>query len=97
MKDFKFKIVDLAFNFKKLANYDQEYLRTLVFNTIGERSVKQSGKSFIKAYPDAQNFTLFDNESKMVNEMSEYNGEYASAGSHLLHGQKFHFAWTYSS
>jgi len=97
MKDFKFKLVDLAFNFKKLANYDQEYLRTLVFNTIGERSVNSTGIPFFKLYPNAQNFTLFDDESKMINEMSEYNGDFESATSHLLHGKKFYFAWTYSA
>ena len=61
MKDFKFKFVDLTFNFKDLPKYDQEYLRTMVFETIGERSVKNTGKPFTEMYPNPNNFTLFNN------------------------------------
>ena len=96
MKDFKFKLVDLTFGFKELPKYDQEYLRTLVFETIGEKSVKSSGKSFTEMYPNAKNFTLFDNESTMFNYMAEFAGEYANTASHLLHGKKYWFAWSYS-
>jgi hypothetical protein len=96
MKNFKFKLVDIAFNFKKLASYDQEYLRTMVFNTIGERSVKCTGVPFNDMYPHANNFTLFDDEVRMLNEMSEYQGDYASTASHLLDGKKYWFAWTFS-
>ena len=96
MKDFKFKLVDLTFDFKKLAPYDQEYLRTMVFETIGQRSVKSSGKPFHKYYPNANNFTLFDNEAIMLNYMTEFRGEYSSIASHMLNGKKYWFAWTYS-
>ena len=96
MKDFKFKFVDLTFDFKELPKYDQEYLRTLVFETIGEKSVKSSGKSFTEMYPNANNFTLFNDQSMMLNYMSEFAGEYANTASHLLHGKKYWFAWSYS-
>jgi len=95
MKDFKFKLVDLTFDMKRLPSYDQEYLRTMVFETIGQRSVKNSGKSFRDTYPHADNFTLFKDESIMLNYMSDFIGEYACTASHLLHGKKYYFAWTY--
>ena len=96
MKDFKFKFVDLTFDFKGLPKYDQEYLRTMVFEKIGEKSVKSSGKPFAEMYPNANNFTLFNNESTMLNYMLEFSGDYASIASHLLHGKKYWFAWSYS-
>ena len=96
MKDFKFKLVDLTFDFKKLAKYDQEYLRTMVFETIGQRSVKSTGRSFSETYPNANNFTLFNNEGTMLNYMAEFTGDYANVASHLLHGKKYWFAWSYA-
>ena len=96
MKDFKFKFVDLTFDLKKLPKYDQEYLRTMVFETIGQKSVKSSGKSFIEMYPNANNFTLFNDEPMMLNYMTDFSGEYAQTASHLLHGKKYWFAWTHS-
>jgi hypothetical protein len=96
MKDFKFKVVDLTFDLKKLPKYDQEYLRTMVFETIGQRSVKNSGRPFQNFYKFANNFTLFNDESLMLNYMTNFAGEYANTASHLLHGKKYWFAWTYS-
>ena len=96
MKDFKFKQVDLTFDLKMLPSYDQEYLRTLVFETIGQRSVKNSGRPFKQFYKHAKNFTLFNHESMMLNYMAEFSGEYANTASHLLNGKKYWFAWTYS-
>ena len=97
IKDFKFKLVDLTFDFKSLPKYDQEYLRTMVFETIGQRSVKSSGKSFREKYPNANNFTLFNSESLMLNYMTEFSGDYDSIASHLLHGKKYWFAWTFAA
>ena len=96
MKDFKFKLVEITFDMKKLPSVDQEYLRTMVFETIGQRSVKNSGKPFNDMYQDANNFTLFNDENMMLNYMTEFQGEYASTASHLLEGKKFWFAWSYS-
>ena len=79
-----------------LPSYDQEYLRTLVFETIGQRSVKNSGRPFKQFYKHAKNFTLFNDESMMLNYMAEFSGEYANTASHLLNGKKYWFAWTYS-
>ena len=95
MKDFKFKFVDLTFNFKELPKYDQEYLRTMVFETINQKSVKSSGKTFREMYPNPNNFTLFNDEATMLNYMLEFSGEYENIASHLLHGKKYWFAWTY--
>ena len=96
MKNFKFKSVDLTFDMKKLPSVDQEYLRTMVFETIGQRSVKSSGLAFTSKYPNADNFTLFNNKEVMLNYMLDFNGKYASTASHLLEGKKFWFAWTHS-
>ena len=46
MENFKFKDVETTFDFRKLAHYDQEYLRTMTFETVNERSVKHSGIDF---------------------------------------------------
>jgi|TARA_R100000322_G_C5282635_1_gene150207 hypothetical protein len=95
-KEFKFKQVDQTFDLRKLPTHDQEYLRTLVFETIGNRSYKQSGKPFHKYYPNANNFTLFRDHSTLLNYMSEFSGEYDYTTSHLLDGKKYYFAWTYT-
>jgi len=97
MKNFKFKLVDLTFDMKRLPSYDQEYLRTMVFETIGQKSVKNSGKQFKDAYPHPDNFTLFNDEVEMLNYMSDFTGKYDNTASHLLHGKKYYFAWTYSA
>ena len=68
-RDFKFKDVDVVFNIKRLPHYDQEYLRTMVFETIGARSVKNSGTPFSDYYPNAYNFTLFNSKKVMLNYM----------------------------
>ena len=96
MKDFKFKLVDLTFDYKSLPKYDQEYLRTMVFEHIGQKSIKSSGKSFSEMYKNANNFTLFSDHGMMINYMAEFSGKYESLASHLLHGKKYWFAWTYN-
>ena len=96
MQDFKFRDVDFTFNFKKLPPCDQDYLRTLTYETIKDRSIKNSGINFSKYYPNPDNFTLFKDEMTMINYMSEFAREYAYTASHLLHGKKYWFAWTFN-
>ena len=96
MQEFKFRDVDLTFNFKKLPIYDQDYLRTMTYETIKERSVNHSGHNFKQYYPNADNFTLFKDESTMLNYMSEFVGDYSYKSSHLLHGKKYWFAWSHN-
>ena len=95
-KDFKFKDVDLTFDMKKLPPCDQEYLRTMCFETTGQRSVKHSGKPFHVYYKHAKNFTLFNSKDMMYSYMNEFSGAIGNTASHLLEGKKFYFAWTYS-
>lgn len=92
---YKFKDVEVYFDFKKLRSYDQEYLRTMFYETTLNRSVMSSGKSFNEFYPSAGSFSLFDDEYVMNHGMSEYSFEYAHTASHLLHGKKYYLAWTY--
>ena len=96
MTDFRFRLVDLIFNFKKHPNYDQDYLRTMTYETVKERSVNYSGQSFVKYYPNSNNFTLFNEYSSMLNYMAEFAQEYSYTTSHLLHGIKYYFAWTHN-
>ena len=96
MQEFRFKDVELTFNFKKLPNYDQDYLRTMTYETVKERSVNYSGQSFVKYYPNSNNFTLFNEYSSMLNYMAEFAQEYSYTTSHLLHGKKYYFAWTHN-
>ena len=93
----QFKDVEITFNFKKVPACDQEYLRTMFYETVLDRSVKNTGISFDKYYPDATSFTLFDNESNMFAQMSEYINPSRFTVSHLLHGKKYYLAWTYDN
>ncbi len=94
---YKFKDVDLAIDFRSLPQHDQEYLRTMFYETILSRSVKHSGKSFKEYYPFADNFTVFSNLGDMVDTMLEFSNPYANTASHLLNGKKFYMAWTYDA
>ena len=97
MTEFRFKDVELTFNFRKLPLYDQDYLRSMTYETTKERSVNHSGLGFNRFYPNSDNFTLFKNKETMLNYMSEFIGDYSYTASHLLHGKKYWFAWTYSA
>ena len=92
---YKFKDVDLILNFKKVSMQDQEYLRTMFYETTLERSVKHSGKTFSEYYPYASTFALFDDEIAMERYMGEFSYPYANTASHLLEGKKYYLAWTY--
>jgi hypothetical protein len=93
---FKFKDVEIAFNFRELPQYDQEYLRTLSYETAMNKSVNNTGWGFDETYEDAGNFTMFNDLDALHEYMSEFVHEYTYVGSHLLHGKKYFFAWTYS-
>ena len=95
MKDFKFKFVDLTFDFKELPKYDQEYLRTMFYETVLDRSVKHSGRNFNEYFPNAGTFALFNDERSMKRYMGEFSYPYANTASHLLQGKKYYLAWTY--
>ena len=96
MTEFRFKDVELTFNFKKLPVCDQDYLRAMTYETTKERSVKHSGIGFFNYYPSVGNFTLFNDETTMLNYMSEFVNEYSYITSHLLDGKKYWFAWTHN-
>tara|TARA_R100001591_G_scaffold66428_1_gene75748 strand:+ start:259 stop:558 length:300 start_codon:yes stop_codon:yes gene_type:complete len=95
MQEFRFKDVELTFNFRKLPSYDQDYLRSMIYDLLQSKSIKSSGKGFYNYYPYANNFTLFNNESVMINYMSEFMDKYSCIASHLLDGKKYWFAWTH--
>ena len=64
MTEFKFRDVDLTFNFRKLPPCDQDYLKSMMYEITKERSVKHSGINFYNYYPNADNFIctkLFNN------------------------------------
>jgi hypothetical protein len=92
---YQFKDVELTFNFKKIPACDQEYLRTMFYETVLDRSVKNTGVSFNEYYPGAASFTLFNNEHVKDQTMWEYADPSTSTASHLLHGKKYYLAWTY--
>ena len=95
MTEFRFKDVELTFNFKKLPPIDQDYLRSMTYEIIKNRSVSNSGLGFNQYYPNANNFTLFNDERMMINYMSEFALGYSNTSSHLLHGKKYWLAWTW--
>ena len=92
MKD---KKVDWTFNLKKLPKYDQEYLRLMIQEILENKSFKNSGKSFLKYYPNANNFTMFNNKNTMQTYMNDFSVPYAYTSSHLLDSKKYWLAWTY--
>ena len=92
---FRFKDVDITFDFNKIAGCDRDYLKTMVIEMVNTKSIKNSGTSFNSYYDGADNFALFNNESKMLAWMSDFYGSYDSTASHLLEGKKYYFAWTY--
>jgi hypothetical protein len=94
---YQFKEVDLAINFKKVPVCDQEYLRTMFYETVLDRSVKHTGISFREFYPDANSFTIFDDLTDLHEHMNEYVNPYAYTGSHLLHGKKYYLAWNHEN
>tara|TARA_R110002033_G_scaffold13372_1_gene39926 strand:+ start:203 stop:451 length:249 start_codon:yes stop_codon:yes gene_type:complete len=75
--------------------HDQEYLRTMFYETILERSVKQSGYTFNEYYPKASTFSIFNNKDTMNNYMNEFSSQYSNNASHLLEGKKYYLAWTH--
>ena len=91
----KFKDVELTFDMHKLPKHDQEYLRTMFYETVMNRSIYASGLSFDEYYPDADNFTIFTSRKRMNEGMEEYNADISYTASHLLNGRKFWMAWTY--
>jgi hypothetical protein len=93
---FKFKDVVVTFDMKVMEKYDQEYLKTMAYETVQSNSFLHSGKSFDQMYPDASNFTMFDDYYSMISFMSEYSNPWASHSSHLLDGKKYWLAWTYT-
>ena len=94
-KSYKFKDVDLIFDFKKVSAYDQEYLRTMFYETVLDRSVKHSGRNFNEYFPNAGTFALFNDERSMKRYMGEFSSTFASTATHLLQGKKYYLAWTY--
>ena len=94
-KNYKFKDVDIIFDFRKISNYDQEYLRTMFYETVLDRSVKQSGRNFNQYFTNAGTFSLFDNKDSMQRYMGEFSSTFASTASQILQGKKYYLAWTY--
>ena len=45
-QSFRFKDVDITFDFNRIPTYDREYLKTMVIETINTKSIKNSGQSF---------------------------------------------------
>ena len=92
---FKFKDVDVTFDMKPLEKYDQEYLKTMAYEAVQSPSFLHSGEPFTQMYPNASNFTLFDDRRKMMYAMAEYSQQWDCYASHLLEGKKYWLAWTY--
>lgn len=89
----KLNQVEVTFNFQSIPRVDREYLKYMLFE-LQERTY--NGLTFDEEYPDARNFTLFNDHFTMINYMSEFAGEYASTASHILNGEKYWLAWTYT-
>ena len=91
----RFKDIDITFDFNKMPSYDREYLKTMVIETINQKSVKNSGSPFGVYYDEASNFSLFNDETMMTEWMSDFVGDWSHQSSHLLHGRKYYLAWTF--
>lgn len=91
------KKIDWIFDKRKLPKYDYEYLKSMINETINNRSYKNSGKSFDTCYKNLNNYTVFNNKSVMHSYMNEFSNKYEYVISHLLNGKKYYFAWTFST
>ena len=92
---FNYKEMALDFNWYKVPACDQEYLRTMMMETVTNNSVNSTGVSFNEAYPNADNFALFQSEENKDNYAAEFALQTAGTASHLLHGRKYYAVWTY--
>ena len=92
---FRFKDIDITFDFNRIPNYDREYLKTMVIETVNAKSIENSGQPFDLYYESADNFALFNSKSKMESWMSDFYSAYENTASRLLHGKKYYFAWTF--
>ena len=91
----KFKEVEVTFDMRNLEPCDQEYLRTMFYEMVNDKSVKASGLMFDDYYFNANNFNMFNSKEAMEYSMSEFDGPIGSTASHLLSGNKYWLAWTY--
>jgi hypothetical protein len=94
-RTFNYKDMSLDFNWHKMPACDQEYLRTMIAETVNSISVKATGKSFKEMYPDASNFAMFLHIHNKDRYQSEFALPTAETVSHLLNGQKYWLTWTY--
>jgi len=94
-KGFNYKEIAMDFNWYKIPSCDQEYLRTMMMETVTDNSVKSTGISFRDTYPNASNFALFQSEDNKDNYAAEFALPTAGTASHLLHGRKYYAVWTY--
>ena len=92
----RFKDIDITFEFGRMPNYDREYLKTMVIETINSKSFRCSGVPFNVKFPNADNFAMFNNVNKMNDWMSDFYGTWEHTASHLLDGKKYYLAWTYN-
>jgi hypothetical protein len=95
-KSFNYKELAMDFNWYKVPGCDQEYLRTMMMETVTNNSVNATGVSFKETYPRASNFALFQSEDNRDNYLAEFALDGAGTASHLLtDGRKYFVAWTY--
>ena len=87
-----------GFDWNRVSWYDKEYLGAMVNDTINSMSYKQSGISFEKTYPEADDFALFNDEQAKDSYKEEFY-DAAEAASHLLtphpRGRKYWLVWGY--
>ena len=86
---FKFKDVEIAFDFRSLPQCDQEYLRTMSYETVQNRSVKHTGWSFTETYSDAGNYTIFNDKDAIISD--ELNHASIIDGVRLCKAQRFRY------
>jgi len=95
-KSFNYKELAMDFSWYKVPQCDQEYLRTMMMETVTNNSVKATGVSFNDTYPNSSNFALFMSERHRDNYLAEFADSGAGTASHLLTGgRKYYAAWVY--
>ena len=65
-KSFNYKELAMDFSWYKVPQCDQEYLRTMMMETVTNNSVNATGVSFNDTYPNSSNFALFMSERHRV-------------------------------
>ena len=94
-RNISYKNVRYAFDRKSMDRRDQLALKDMFFDLLNGREHKSSPGGIKSKYDSPDNFTFFDNEHEMLNEMTSYDADFDKVSSYRMNGRKYWLAWTH--